>query len=77
LQVMKTMLRITAYLPILCFLFLNINDKMAKDNHYIKKNGETLATTSKKNTLIHQVRIGIENQSRRRLANSLNDERQL
>jgi len=50
---------------------------MAKDNHYIKKNGETLATTSKKNTLIHQVRIGIENQSRRRLANSLNDERQL
>ncbi len=74
---MNTTLRITYYLPILCFLFLNINDKIVEDNHYIKKNEERLFTISKKNVLIHQVRIGIENQSRRRLANSLNDERQL
>ncbi|WP_182835525.1 hypothetical protein [Flagellimonas lutimaris] len=58
-------------------MFLNINDEKAAENHYIKKKEERLSTISKKNILIHQVRIGIENKSRRRLANSLNDERQL
>lgn len=74
---MKTILRITYYLPILCFLFLNINDENATDNHFIKKNEERLPAIAKSNTILHQVRIGIENKSRRRLASSLSDERQL
>ena len=76
-QVMKTMLRITSYLSILCFLILNINDEMAKDNHYIENNETRIFVISEKNILSQQIRIGIKNKSRRRLANSLNDERQL
>jgi hypothetical protein len=50
---------------------------MAKDNHYIDNNETRIFVISEKNILSQQIRIGIKNKSRRRLANSLNDERQL
>ena len=71
------MLRTTLYLPVLCVLFLNVTDTMVKGNQGIQTKKERVSAITRKNILIRQVRIGIENKSRRRLANSLSDERQL
>ncbi|MBO0341201.1 MAG: hypothetical protein VX798_07880 [Bacteroidota bacterium] len=71
------MLRTTLYLPVSCIMFLNVTDTMVMDNQGIQTNEERISTFAKRDILIHQVRIGIENKSRRRLASSLSDERQL
>ncbi|MGN7513958.1 MAG: hypothetical protein ACTHOM_06240 [Allomuricauda sp.] len=71
------MLRTTLYLPVLCIMFLNVTDTMVMDNPSIRTKKERVSTITKRKSLIHQVRIGIENKSRRRLASSLSDERQL
>ncbi len=67
----------TFYLPVLFIMFLNVTDKTAINNHSIQTEKKSISTIGKKNILSHQVRIGIENKIRKRLANSLSDERQL